>query len=378
MIDISNTHFRYFIRLITARAQVYTEMLHHDAVLHNHAFLLPFSPQEHPIVLQLGGSDPPRLAEAALLGQQYGYDQINLNVGCPSPRVQKGSFGACLMKEAGLVRECMEAMAKAVSIPCTVKCRLGVDEFDSYEFLVDFIKEVSGNSQGPIRHFVIHARKAFLKGLNPAQNRTIPPLIYERVYRLKEDFPALSFEINGGIKNVGMAKGMVDGNNLQGCMVGRMAYENPFELMHVDHIFYGETPYTNKYESDAQARRTIMLQYADYIERLEAGEVRGEFGHPIRKPNPSVLVKPIINFYNGENYSGKYRQYLSDLVKLKSGPLHVIIRNAAELMWTGGFKTKRPQRHLGEGEGEAEGEEVGNGRKEEEKGSSSDGEVNTV
>jgi len=157
-------------------------------------------------VLQLGGSDPERLAEAALLGQQYGYDEINLNVGCPSPRVQKGSFGACLMKEAPLVRECMEAMQKAVSIRCTVKCRLGVDEFDTYEFLVGFIKEVSGDSKGPIRHFIIHARKAFLKGLNPAQNRTIPPLIYERVYRLKADFPELSFEINGGIKSVATAK----------------------------------------------------------------------------------------------------------------------------------------------------------------------------
>ena len=179
-------------------------------------------------MLQLGGSDPERLAEAALLGQQYGYDEINLNVGCPSPRVQKGSFGACLMKEAPLVRECMEAMQKAVSIRCTVKCRLGVDEFDTYEFLVGFIKEVSGDSKGPIRHFIIHARKAFLKGLNPAQNRTIPPLIYERVYRLKADFPELSFEINGGIKSVATAKQIVDGNNLQGCMVGRLAYENPF------------------------------------------------------------------------------------------------------------------------------------------------------
>jgi hypothetical protein len=154
-----------------------------------------------------------------------------------------------------------------------------------------------------------------------------------------------------------MAKAMVDGNRLQGCMVGRMAYENPFELMHADHHFYGDLPYSNRYESDAVARRTIMLQYADYIERLEAGEVRGEFGHPIRKPNPSVLVKPIINFYNGENFSGKYRQYLSDLVKLKSGPLHVIIRNAAELMWEGGFKTKRPQKSLSQGETQKEKEE---------------------
>jgi tRNA-dihydrouridine synthase A len=268
MIDISNSHFRYFMRLITKRAQVYTEMLHHDAVIHNHAFLLPFSPEEHPIVLQLGGSDPQRLAEAALLGEQYGYDEINLNVGCPSPRVQKGSFGACLMKEPPLVRDCMEAMAEAVSIRCTDKCRLGVDDFDSYEFLVDFIKEVSCNSHGLIKHFVVHARKALLKGLNPAQNRTIPPLIYERVYRLRQDFPELSFEINGGIKSVRTGKQIVDDNDLQACMVGRMAYENPFELITVDEVFYGLPNYHSRYETDAIARREIMLQYADYIERL--------------------------------------------------------------------------------------------------------------
>ena len=138
MIDISNTHFRYFIRLITKTSIIYTEMLHHDAVIHSKG-LLPFSPEEHPVVLQLGGSDPEKLAEAAVLGEKYGYDEVNLNIGCPSPRVQKGSFGVCLMKEPDLVKKCMETMRKAVKIPCTVKCRLGVDDFDSYEFAKDFV-----------------------------------------------------------------------------------------------------------------------------------------------------------------------------------------------------------------------------------------------
>jgi tRNA-dihydrouridine synthase A len=239
MIDISNAHFRYFIRLITKTAVIYTEMLHHDAVIHSHSHLLPFNKEEHPIVLQLGGSDPGKLAEAAQLGQKYGYDGINLNVGCPSPRVQKGSFGACLMKEPELVKECMEVMKKAVDIPCTVKCRLGVDEFDSYEFVREFVAEVSNKGQGPITHFIIHARKAFLKGLNPAQNRTVPPLMYDRVYRLKQDFPTLTFEINGGIKDIAHGHQICTEHRLEGCMVGRLAYENPFELMKADEIYSG-------------------------------------------------------------------------------------------------------------------------------------------
>lgn len=202
MIDITNAHFRYFIRLITKKAILYTEMIHHDAVIHNHLNLLPFNVEEHPIVLQLGGSDPEKLAEAAVIGERYGYDEINLNVGCPSPRVQKGAFGACLMKEPELVKECMLAMSKAVKIRCTVKCRLGVDNFDSYEFAKEFVDKVSEGGKGIIKHFVIHARKAILKGLNPAQNRSIPPLMYDRVYQLKKDFPTLTFELNGGLKSV--------------------------------------------------------------------------------------------------------------------------------------------------------------------------------
>lgn len=202
-------------------------MLHYNAILHHHDGLLPFHPAEHPVVLQLGGSDPNWLADAAEIGVRYGYDEINLNVGCPSPRVQEGSFGACLMKEPELVYQCMKAMRERVNgVNCTVKCRLGVDEFDSYEFVRNFVGQVSKN--GNVDHFIIHARKAFLKGLNPAQNRSVPPLQYEKVYKLKQDFPHLKFTINGGIKTMTEAKKILQTYDLEGCMMGRAAYENPY------------------------------------------------------------------------------------------------------------------------------------------------------
>lgn len=170
------------------------------------------------------------LAESAVIAKKYGYDEINLNVGCPSPRVQEGSFGACLMKEKSLVADCMKSIKDTVSgtdIDCTVKCRLGVDDFDTYDFVRDFVEEVS--KKGETKHFIIHARKAFLKGLNPAQNRNIPPLKYDLVYKLTEDFPDLRFSINGGIKTLEQAKTLLtDHPKLAGCMVGRTAYENPY------------------------------------------------------------------------------------------------------------------------------------------------------
>lgn len=162
-------------------------------------------------------------------------------------------------------------MRKAVKIPCTVKCRLGVDDFDSYEFAKEFVSEVSNGGKGPITHFIIHARKAFLKGLNPAQNRNVPPLMYDRVYRLKQDFPTLTFEINGGIKDVVLGHKICEANSLEGCMVGRLAYENPFELMKVDELFSGSLNYREIYQNDANARKVIMFKYADYIEKLQNG-----------------------------------------------------------------------------------------------------------
>ena len=164
--------------------------------------------------------------------------------------------------------------------------------------------------------------------------------MYDRVYRLKQDFPTLTFEINGGIKDIALGHKICEENNLEGCMVGRLAYENPFELMKVDEIFSGCSNYKEFFPNDAEARKIIMFKYADYVEKLQKGQAKDSFGNLIRIPNPSVLVKPIINFYNGEKFSGKYRQFLSDLVKLKDGPLHLVIREAAKMMYEGGFKTK--------------------------------------
>jgi tRNA-dihydrouridine synthase A len=189
-------------------------------------------------VIQFGGNTPETLAKCAEVSQQLGYDEVNLNVGCPSPRVQHGAFGACLMKEPDIVSECIYAMRKAVQIPVTIKCRLGVDDFDSYEFAHDFIKKTSEKSG--CTHYVIHARKAFLKGLNPAENRNIPPLQYERVLKLKKDLPKLEFSINGGFKTIDSIEEVLKPTDeLKGCMLGRVAYENPWVLADVDRRFYG-------------------------------------------------------------------------------------------------------------------------------------------
>lgn len=189
-------------------------MLHENAIVFNpdKDDLLGYDKSQHPLVLQIGGSDPEQLSKAAKIVEEFKYDEINLNIGCPSKRVQKGSFGACLMKQPDLVAECMNQMRSSVKIPCTVKCRIGVDNFDSYEFLKQFIGKVS--EKGKVNHFIIHARKAFLKGLNPAQNRRIPPLKYDVVYKLKEDFPQLKFTINGGIKTVKEAYDILKNQNV--------------------------------------------------------------------------------------------------------------------------------------------------------------------
>lgn len=187
-------------------------MIHHNAILKSDhdkmLHILRFSPVEHPLVLQLGGCDPEDLAKSCVIAQKLGYDEINLNCGCPSPRVQCGSFGACLMKEPKLVSQCLGKMAKEANIPCTVKCRLGVDDIEDYEFTREFVQEVSQN--GHVNHFVVHARNAILKGLSPAENRVIPPLKYDYVYRLQKDFPHLNFTLNGGIKTIKQAKDLLD------------------------------------------------------------------------------------------------------------------------------------------------------------------------
>ena len=226
MMDWTDRHCRYFLRQVSRQARLCTEMITTGALLHGDVERhLAFDPQEHPVAVQLGGSDPGDLAASSKIAEQYGYDEINLNIGCPSERVQKGAFGACLMAEPQLVAECVNAVRQAVSLPVTVKHRTGVDEIDDYGFLENFVAAIAAAG---CKTFFVHARNAILKGLSPKENREIPPLKYEYVYRLKQDFPQLEFVINGGIISVQqMQEHLV---HVDGVMLGRAAYHNPWML----------------------------------------------------------------------------------------------------------------------------------------------------
>ena len=256
MMDRTDRHYRYFMRQISRRTLLYTEMITTQAIIHGDRHkLLDFSPEEKPLVLQLGGDDPIQLAECAKIGADWGYDGLNLNIGCPSPRVQNGNFGACLMTQPELVAAGVEAMQKAVDIPVTVKHRIGVDECDRYEDMVNFVRIVWGAG---CTNFSIHARKAWLQGLSPKENRHVPPLRYEDVYRLKQDFPHLFIEINGGIANIEQAKTHLQ--FVDAAMIGRAAYDRPYIFATVDRDIYGEdtTPLTRQQIVKA------MIPYIDY------------------------------------------------------------------------------------------------------------------
>ncbi|NGN99020.1 tRNA dihydrouridine(20/20a) synthase DusA [Grimontia sp. S25] len=235
MLDWTDRHCRYFHRILSKNALLYTEMVTTGAIIHGKGDFLAFNEEEHPVALQLGGSNPVDLATCAKLAVERGYDEINLNVGCPSDRVQNGRFGACLMGEAELVAQCVSAMKEVVDIPVTVKTRIGIDDQDSYEFLVDFVRTVS--EKGGCDNFTIHARKAWLSGLSPKENREIPPLDYPRVYQLKKDFPHLTMAINGGIKSLEEAEEHL--KYLDGVMIGREAYQSPYMLAEVDNRLFG-------------------------------------------------------------------------------------------------------------------------------------------
>ncbi len=256
MMDRTDRHYRYFMRQISRRTLLYTEMITTQAIIYGDRHkLLDFSPEEKPLVLQLGGDDPTQLAECAKIGADWGYDALNLNIGCPSPRVQNGNFGACLMTQPELVAAGVEAMRKAVDIPVTVKHRIGVDECDRYEDMVNFVRIVS---EVGCTNFSIHARKAWLQGLSPKENRHVPPLRYEDVYRLKQDFPHLFIEINGGITNIEQAKKHLQ--SVDAAMIGRAAYDRPYIFATVDKDIYGE-------DTTPLSRQQIvraMIPYIDY------------------------------------------------------------------------------------------------------------------
>ena len=224
MMDVTDRHCRFFLRQVNSRARLYTEMITTGALIHgNVARHLEFSEEEHPVALQLGGSEPDELARCAKLGEQYGYDEINLNIGCPSERVQRGAFGACLMAEPALVADCVKAIRDAVALPVTLKHRIGIDKVEDYAFVRDFVGTVA---QSGCRTFIVHARNAILKGLSPKENREIPPLKYDYVYRLKRDFSQLKFVINGGITTLSEVE--LHLRSVDGVMIGRAAYANPW------------------------------------------------------------------------------------------------------------------------------------------------------
>ena len=309
MMDCTDRHFRYFIRLVTRHTLLYSEMVTAPAVIYgDRDYLLKFSPEEQPVALQLGGSDPTALAEAARIGEQYGYSEINLNVGCPSDRVQAGRFGACLMKEPELVAKCVAAMQRVVKVPVTVKTRLGVDDLDSYELLCRFV-EVT-NMSG-CQTFIIHARKAWLNGLSPRENRSIPPLKYEWVYQLKRDYPQLEILINGGIKTLDEIEQHLQ--YVDGAMVGREAYSNPYLFATVDQRLFGDI-------NHVRSERDLVLCYMDYVsQQLQQGV-------PLRS-----LIRYLVGLFKGAPGARLWRRYLSE--HGGSNELGVkVLENALELL----------------------------------------------
>ncbi len=266
MMDCTDRHCRYFHRLLTRRALLYTEMLAANAVIHgDRARLLAHRPEEHPVALQLGGADPAPLAEAAAIGAAHGYVEINLNVGCPSGRVRDGCFGAALMAEPARVAACVAAMRSAVAVPVTVKCRTGIDNLDSEAHLIRFVETVAAAGATT---FIVHARKAWLSGLSPKENREIPPLDYERVYRLKARFPELEIVINGGITSLDAARAHLA--HVDGVMLGRAAYHDPWLLAGVDAAIYGAPQQSARKLSRSEVLRAMMRYAEEECARGEA------------------------------------------------------------------------------------------------------------
>jgi tRNA-dihydrouridine synthase A len=288
MMDWTDSPCRVLHRCLTASALLYTEMVTAEAVLHgDRPRLLGFDASEHPVALQLGGSDPARLAQAARIAEDFGYDEVNLNVGCPSDRVQSGRFGACLMREPLLVADCVAAMRAAVSIPVTVKCRIGVDDQEPEAALSAL---VDASAAAGARVFAVHARKAWLEGLSPKENRDVPPLDYALVYRLKAERPGLTIIINGGI--AGLDEAAAHLAHVDGVMLGRAAYQNPAMLAAVDHRFFGAAP------GDLDA---AVARYREHVAR-RLGE--GARLHP--------LVKPMLGLFNGRPGARQFRRHLSE------------------------------------------------------------------
>jgi tRNA-dihydrouridine synthase A len=303
MMEWTDRHFRRFIRLISRHTLLYTEMVVAGALIHgDREGLLAFDPAEHPLALQLGGSAPAELVRCAAIAEAYGYDEVNLNVGCPSDRVQNGRFGACLMAEPDLVAHCMEAMSEAVSIPVTVKTRIGIDQQDSYEGLRSFVETVA--SAG-CRTFIIHARKAWLNGLSPKENRDIPPLRYDVVRRIKQDFSSLEIILNGGITDLDQAQAHMA--VMDGIMIGREAYHNPYLLAEVDGRFYHD------YHS-IPSREEVLVAYLPYVDRQLRSGVRLH-----------SMTRHLLGLYHAVPGARRWRRYLSEHANRAGADARVIL-----------------------------------------------------
>ena len=293
MMQYTDMHDRYLLRLISKRVFLYTEMIATGSLIYGKCYdQLEFNDEEHPVGIQLGGSNILDLVECSKKCEQYGYDEINLNVGCPSDRVQKGRFGACLMLEPKLVADCLSNMQNSVNIPISIKCRLGVDDNEDYQFLYDFVSVVK---QSGVKVFIIHARNGILSGLSPRQNRTIPPLKYDYVYKLKNDFPDLEIIINGGIKTLDESSKHL--TKVDGIMIGRAAYDNPFILKDIEPRFYNE-------DSPIKSKKEILNLYMEYVEK------QLQNGHSL-----SRMMRHLFGLSKGDKNAKSFRIKILEIIK---------------------------------------------------------------
>ena len=309
MMEWTDRHCRYFHRLLTARTRLYTEMVTTGALLHGDVPRhLDFNAEEHPLALQLGGSEPHDLAHSAKLAEQWGYDEVNLNCGCPSERVQRGAFGACLMAESSLVADCVKAMRDAVAIPVTVKHRIGIDDRDAFEDLTRFVNTVA---EAGCDRFIVHARKAWLSGLSPKDNRTVPPLRYDDVVRLKQELPQLAIEINGGIATLEAVREHL--RSVDGAMIGRAAWDDPYLLAAADQEIYGDA-------AAPPTRREVVQEMLPYV------EVWRRRGAPLLR-----LVRPMLGLFAGRPGARAWKRHLSEHAHLPGAGPEVILEALARV-----------------------------------------------
>ncbi len=310
MMDWTDRHERYLLRLISSRILLYTEMIHVGALLQGERNrLLGYNPEEQPLAIQLGGSDPYQLAQCATMAEEAGYREINLNVGCPSDRVQQGEFGACLMAQPERVAECVNKMQDATSVPVSVKCRTGLDKDEGIDRLLTLVTRLN---QTGCDKLIVHARHAWLKGLSPKQNRQIPPLNYELVYEIKRLFPAIHVTLNGGVQNHKQIQQILP--HVDGVMIGRAAYQTPFLLQDIDHLYYGE-------DAHPKSRMEVLESYLDYVHQQHK-----EFNVPL-----SIMARHLFHLFHGVPGAKAWRRYLSENLTQKNASV-ATIQEAANLV----------------------------------------------